>query len=304
MSFCSKVKRQIVLDAPTNGCCMRAQTYGLLLFSHMLTRKKWSYKTEASVTAHLMAELIAACCGVYVDISESTSHDGTKKIYSVSIPTAAQRETVLSSFNMNEDSMESIDAGIIESDCCREAFIKGAFLACGSMTDPDKGFHLEFSSLSKELCSELCALLNELGLKCNMSERKRSCCAYIKDGESIEAILALLGAGDAYCEVVELRLYKKAVNDTNRVYNCDNANIEKTLNAAHKQAEIIKRIIDKKGIEAIPEELRGIALLRLEHSELTLRDLGALMNPPLSRSGVNHRMQRLLELDNEPKTGD
>ncbi len=303
MSFCSNVKCRITLDTPTNGCCMRAETYGLLLFSHMLVKKKHNYKTELHETAALMAELIAACCGVFVDVSEGLSRDKSRTVYSVAIPNPAQREQVLASFGMTEETAEHIDMGIIENDCCREAFIKGAFLACGSMSSPDKGYHVEFTAHSESLCKELSELLKDFQLNCNISARRSSYCAYIKDGASIEAMLALLGAGDAYYEMVKLRIYKEVINNVNRTLNCDNANISKTVNAAQQQIAAIKRIEKAYGLEALPEELREIALLRLEYGEETLRGLGQLLDPPLSRSGVNHRMQRLLELDPERKEG-
>ena len=297
MSFCSRVKRQIVKSAATNGCCMRAETYGLLLFSHLLVKKKHAFKTEVSEAAHLMAERIAACCGVFVDIEEEPTLDGSGILYSVAVPNPAQRAQVLDSFGMTEEDAEHIDAGLIENDCCREAFIRGAFLACGSMTDPEKDYHAEFTAHSESLCNELCGVLRQYDIKCNTSARRRSNCVYIKDGDSLEALLALFSAGDAYYEFVKLRIYKEAMNNANRMFNCDSANISKTVNAAQEQIAAIKRIDSAVGLDSLPAELREIALLRMEYSEESLRGLGELLDPPLSRSGVNHRMQRLLELD-------
>lgn len=287
----------MVKSAATNGCCIRAETYGLLLFSHLLVKKKHAFKTEVSEAAHLMAERIAACCGVFVEIEEEPTLDGSGVLYSVAVPNPAQRAQVLDSFGMTEEDAEHIDKGLIENDCCREAFVRGAFLACGSMTDPEKDYHVEFTAHSESLCRELCEVLKQYGVKCNTAARRRSSCVYIKDGDSIEALLALFGAGDAYYELVKLRIYKEAMNQTNRAFNCDSANIAKTIDAAQEQIAAIKRIDGEIGLDSLPAELREIALLRMEYSGESLRELGERLDPPLSRSGVNHRMQRLLRLD-------
>lgn len=297
MSFCSKVKSQIATGGPTNGCCMRAETYGLLLFSHLLTKENSVFKTEQSCTAHLIAELTAACCGAYAQIKESRSAGGERVMYSVSIPTLDQRELVLSSFGIQGDCAEDIDEGIIESDCCREAFVRGAFLAGGSVSAPDKAYHLEFSSHTQSVSEQLAVILRRnYGVSCSIAQRRKCHCVYVKEGDSIESVLALIGAGDAYYEMVNVRIYRNVQNRTNRAVNCDSANISKTVDAAQEQIAAIRRIEREAGLSSLPPDLRELAELRLANEEMSLRELGENLSTPLSRSGVNHRMKRLLEI--------
>lgn len=302
MSFCSGVKIQIAANGPVKGCCMRAETYGLLLFSHLLTKEKHVFKTEQSCTAHLIAELIAACCGAYAEIGESRSSGGERIMYSVSIPEEDQRELVLRSFGIAGDVAENIDTGLLEYDCCREAFVRGAFLAGGSVSAPDKAYHLEFSTHNERVCKTLSNMLSEhFGINSSISRRRKSYCAYIKDGDGIESMLALLGAGDAYYEMVNVRIFRDVQNKTNRAVNCDSANIAKTIDAAQEQIAAIRRIQSTRGLEGLPPELRELAKLRLENENMSLRELGESLSTPLSRSGVNHRLKRLLELADECK---
>lgn len=295
MSFCSRVKIQISKDGPKNGCCMRAETYGLLLFSHLLTKEKHVFRTEQSCTAHLMAELTAACCSAYVEIEEVRTAEGKRKIFCVSLPETDQRELTLSSFGIEEEDAAAIDFGLIESECCRDAFLRGVFLACGTVSDPDKAYHVDFTVHSQRLCKELCKILRTCGINCGMSERRGGYCAYVKEGESIEQLLAVIGAGDGYYEFVKLRLHRNLMNTTNRQVNCDNANISKIISAAQQQLVVIRRIEKECGLEKLPEDLRELAELRLENHDMSLRDLGECLSVPLSRSGVNHRMQRIID---------
>lgn len=275
---------------------MRAETYGLLLFSHLLTKEKHIFRTEQSCTAHLMAELTAACCSAYVEIEEIRAAEGKRRIYCVALPETDQRELTLASFGVTEDDEQSVNFGLIESECCREAFLRGVFLACGTMSDPDKAYHMDFTVHSRQLCEDLCKILRSCGINCGISERRSGYCAYVKEGESIESILALIGAGDAYYEFVNLRIHRDIMNKTNRKVNCDNANIAKTISAAQQQISVIKRIKKNGGLDKLPEELRELAELRMENPEMTLRELGENLSVPLSRSGVNHRIQRIMEI--------
>jgi len=302
MSFCSEVKSQISAGGPTNGCCMRAETYGLLLFSHLLTKNKHSFKTEQYCTAQLMAELIAACCGAYVEIGESRSVGGERVLYSITIPENDQRELVLASFGVNGDSADDIDLGIIELDCCREAFLRGAFLAGGTVSAPDKSYHMEFSAHSENICKTLRKLLREhYGISSSISQRRKNYCTYMKEGDSVESMLALIGAGDAYYEMVGLRIFRDVQNKANRAVNCDNANISKTIAAAQEQIAAIRLIEQTVGIDSLQPELRELAKLRIENEDMTLRELGENLSVPLSRSGVNHRIKRLMEIANSCK---
>jgi len=300
MSFCSEVKSQIVSSTPEKGCCMRAETYGLLLFSHLLTKEKHIFKTEQYCTAQLMSELIAACCGAYVDIEEHRSVGGERVLYSISVPELDQRERILESFDITDDEAADVDLGILELECCREAFVRGAFLAGGTVSAPEKGYHIEISAHTEEICKKLQKILSkQYGIACHISARRKNYYVYVKEADGVEDMLALLGAGDAYFAMIGLRIQRDIQNKTNRVYNCDQANINRTLDAAQEQISAIRLIEKTIGIENLPPELRELAQLRVENSEMSLRELGDSLTTPLSRSGVNHRMKKLMEIAKE-----
>jgi len=229
-------------------------------------------------------------------VGSYTGAEGKRKIYCVSLPEIDQRELALASFGVTVEDALSVDLGLIESECCRDAFLRGVFLACGTMSDPDKAYHMDFTLHSKQLCRELRKILQKCGINCGISERRSGYCVYIKEGESIENFLALSGAGDAYYEFVNLRIHRDLMNITNRKVNCDNANIAKTISAAQQQIAAIRRIEESCGLDNLPQDLRELAELRIENPEMTLRDLGENLSVPLSRSGVNHRMQRITEI--------
>lgn len=175
-------------------------------------------------------------------------------------------------------------------------FLRGAFIACGVVTDPNKEYHLEFSVGSEEKCREVGRVINESGMKCKISSRKGKYIAYTKDSESISDILTFIGAMISSMEIMNAKIYKGVRNNVNRAVNCEAANIDKIVAASRKQIEDIELIESTKGLGVLSDELRIIAELRRDNPEASLSEIGRLAVPEISRSGVYHRLRRIGEI--------
>ena len=180
--------------------------------------------------------------------------------------------------------------------CCGRAFLRGAFLGAGTVTDPEKGYHLEWKTDDGRFAQTLEKLLNKNGLPFRSYVRRGQQVIYLKDAQQISDTLAMMGAGTGMLEMENVRIRKQLRASAVRAANCDEHNSEKMLDAGMKQAEAIRRISLKQGLFTLPPALREIARLRLENPDLSLQQLGEMLNPPVGKSGANHRMRRLMEI--------
>lgn len=185
------------------------------------------------------------------------------------------------------------DKEIMKRQCCRRAYIRGAFLSGGSISDPEKTYHLELTSRTLKQAQKIKKILETFDLNARIITRKGSYVTYLKEGEDIVDFLNVIGAHKALMELENVRILKSMRNTVNRIVNCETANLEKTVNASLRQVENIKYIEEHIGFQRLPENLRRVAELRLEYSEANLTELGQLLTPPLGKSGVNHRLRKL-----------
>jgi len=185
--------------------------------------------------------------------------------------------------------------------CCRKAFLRGAFLAGGSISDPEKTYHLELTSRTRLQAQQLSRILGTFKLKARIIMRKGSFVTYLKEGENIVDFLNIIGAHSALMELENVRILKGMRNTVNRIVNCETANLEKTVNASIRQVENIKYIAENIGFDTLPESLRDIAELRLEYNDANLVELGQLLTPPIGKSGVNHRLRKLDQIAEKHK---
>lgn len=183
--------------------------------------------------------------------------------------------------------------------CCRRAFLRGAFLGCGSMNNPEKSYHFEWVAEDQSLRQTLAKLLDKCGLPLHEHIRKGQNVIYLKGAQQIADMLALMGASQAVLEMENIRIKKQMRGEANRAANCDEHNSERMLNAADEQIEAIKLISIQRGLFTLPPGLQEMARLRLEHTSSSLAELGQMMTPPVGKSGVNHRMRRLMEVAKE-----
>ena len=297
MSFTGEIKRELCKIDPKNNCCIRAECYGAWLFSKCFTLKDASFTTEYAVVERRMLELAAAGAGVSAQLTYAVSRRN-RPAYRVELPEEQERLRLAEAFDHTgrEPSLR-INRAVLENPCCHEAFLRGGFLVCGVATDPNKAYHLEFAAPYKNLAGDLYTLLGEVeafSINPAVIRRKSGYGVYLKDSGQIENLLIYLGATGASMELMQVKMYKEAKNNINRKTNFETANMDKTFSASARQVAAIAAISDHRGLESLPENLQELAQLRLEYPDLTLRELSQRLG--VSRSGVNHRLQKLLEI--------
>ena len=191
---------------------------------------------------------------------------------------------------------EPVSSLLIKNSCCRRAFLRGAFLSVGSMSDPAKGYHLEFDCVDERKAKQLQELIREFEIESKIIRRKKYYVVYLKEGAGIVDLLNVCEAPVSLMNLENMRILKEMRNSVNRRVNCETANIAKTVSAAARQVEDIEYIRAHYGFQNLPETLREMAVMRLENPDVPLKELGELFNPPLGKSGVNHRLRKLSEL--------
>lgn len=294
MSFSSDVKNELCA-VPTSACCEAQQARALLLFGRECSRLGLSLLTENGTVAKKYAEAVAHFSGHTPAVLRSDS--GNYKI-SMEEPdvTDAVMDEILST-SLNEKKQRSI--GTIDRECCRLSFVRGAFLSSGTVTNPDREYHMEFTCPTKHLAEELLSLLSSLEIEAKITRRNGNHVVYIKKSEVIEELLARLGAMENSLMLMGAKMYKDVRNTVNRRVNFENANIARSAAAAAKQTEAIEKIREKKGLAALPEDLRQIAEIRLENPESSTSEIVKLMEDAITVSGVNHRFKRILKIAEE-----
>lgn len=304
MSFSSDVKSELSRDVPQNPCCQKAECYGLLLFGKSFSLQEISVKAAHRAAAHRAAQLIAEITGAIVDISSYTlrrrEHQDS---FLVTVPGDDQRQSALEKFGHTGSEISlHINRANLENDCCVSAFLRGVFLSCGTATDPQKDYQLEFVVPYMNLAKDLLLLIGEvleLDLQPSMMNRRGSYVVYIKGSERVADLITFMGAGNCAMELMQAKMLKEVRNNVNRKTNFETANLDKTAQAAASQVLAIEKILNSGGVSMLPEDLQELAMLRYRNPEMSLRELGEALTEPLSRSGINHRLQRIVEFSEE-----
>ncbi len=297
MSFSNTLKQDLMHLRYEDVAVLRARTHGLLRFSKAFGIQKMLLQTEDKQVAELYADSIFGLIGLDATISvKEYKNKNAKSFFCATVDDQSDREKILRFFGYDAVPMPVINLSQTESEEELAAFVAGAFLACGSMVDPGKSYHLEFVVPDQELCVGLTQILAAAHVSPKSFPRRGSFVAYLKDSGEIEDLLEWMGAGDLGRRVMDVKIYKSIRNRVNRVQNCEFANLEKTINASAVQVQQIRYILDHQGLASLPEELREIAQLRVDNPEMSLRELGEALSRPLTRSGVNHRLKRLSDL--------
>ena len=195
----------------------------------------------------------------------------------------------------------SVPKTVFDDDRLKKSYIRGAFLGGGSISDPEKNSHMEFVANNENYANSLKDLINSLGFNSKIVARKNSFVVYLKESEQISDLLSIIGAYQALLSLQNTKVVKEMRNNVNRIVNCETANLSKTVNAAVRQVENIKLIQSKIGISSLPENLQEIALLRVENEDMSLKELGEMLDPPISKSGVNHRLKKIEQIANDLK---
>ena len=295
MSFASDLKDELCKEVPEEESALHALLYGFLLFSYKFRADEISFSVLHEPTARLFAEALMTHCGVPAKITFKERVRGT--LYKVCIEKASERRKVMDAFyHVPGEPHLRINRANIENEEDVRYFLRGAYLVCGSLTNPEKDYHCDFDVSYMNLCKDLSALIGEVLAQPKSTIRRGSYMVYYKESENIEDLLTYIGAPMSAVELMNIKIIKDIKNRVNRRMNCDNANLDKTLNASFQQVQDIKYIFDVKGNTFLSEELRTVAEIRLENPDMSLRELGESVEPPLSRSGVNHRLKRIGEI--------
>lgn len=294
MSFTSNVKSELCkIKTPT--CCKVSECYGILLFGRAFSIDSISLATENEEVVDRLTMLLRQCYSVQPKISGGGSK---RDFFVVSVPERKQREAILTSlgyygFQVGDNVIKYQN---IEDDCCKSSFIRGAFLACGTVSDPKKEYHAEFPVYKESLANEFVELLKSSGLAPKISTRGKNKIIYFKESENIEDLLTTMQAISHTLELAGIKVYKDISNHTNRISNCEMANLSKTVNAAVAQSQAIAVLKQKGEFEKLSNELKAAAELRQKHPEASLKELCDIAGSGITKSGLNHRLNRLIEI--------
>ena len=300
MSFAYEAKNELCRVKLPRKCCAVAECYGVLLFCSSFTAREIRIMTGHDGFAALLPRLFRRAFGFGFDSAPGKEpRPGARSTLLITAP--EKIAAVFRTFGMEPDDTLTlhINLGVLENDCCKASFVRGAFLAGGSMTDPVKRYHLELNTTHASVGRELCALLGELGFEPGLARRGANSVAYFKQNEAIADFLTLTGADVSAMETINARVERGMRNEINRKVNCDTANADKTVAAAQEQLAAIRLLESRRGLDALPEGLQQAALLRIANPEASLADLAALSVPSVSKSCLSHRLKRLLSLARE-----
>lgn len=315
MSFSAEIKNELARVDIDKKCCMLAEIAG---FIRMCGTVKFSgggrldlkLATENPAIARLFVKRIKSYFGVGTDLQiGQSSLLKSGHVYELSIGSQEGAEQILREtgiLRVKEGCNyfpDDISSDLVKTKCCRRSYLRGAFMGAGTISDPEKAYHLELVCNSEKLAGDLKRTINSFGLKSKTVVRRNSHIVYLKEGEQISDFLAVLGAHSHLLEFENVRIVKELRNKTNRIVNCENANLDKTINSAARQIADIKLIDSIRGINTLPDKLREAALLRLQNPEASLTELAEMSDPPLKKSGINHRFRKIEEIAQKLKTG-
>lgn len=300
MSFAAEIKKELT-KIESDTCCKQAELAALIRMNGAITFSKNSYsvdvQTENAAIARRIYLLIKEVYALPLELLVRKKMKLKKNnVYIVRIKEGVK--AMLEDMDIVAEPLKfirTISSKYKQKECCKRAYLRGAFLAGGSVNNPEtSSYHLEINNVHKEHNQSLCNLLNEYDLRARVLERKKGYITYIKEAEKITEFLNYIGAHQALFKFEDVRIVRDMRNSVNRLVNCETANLNKTIGAAFRQVENIRYIDATVGIDALPEKLQEIAKLRLEHQEVSLKELGEMVSGgKISKSGINHRLKKI-----------
>ncbi|MCP3775826.1 DNA-binding protein WhiA [Paenibacillus sp. MZ04-78.2] len=302
MSFAAQTKKELTM-MESECCCEKAELSALIRMNGavQLTSQKivLDISTENAAIARRIYSLLKKSFKVHTELLVRKKMRLKKNnVYIVRVPNQVQN--LLSELYIVSEGFlftPGIEPDIIKRSCCKRAYLRGAFLAGGSVNNPEgTSYHLEIYSMYEEHCQALVRLANEFDLNARCIERKKGFVLYIKEGERIIEFLSLIGAHQALLRFEDVRIMKDMRNSVNRLVNCETANLNKTIGAAVRQIDNIRLLQKEVGLDNLPDKLREVAEIRLKHPDMNLKEVGDLLKGKVSKSGVNHRLRKIDEL--------
>ena len=314
MSFASETKNELARIEPEKKCCMLAEISGFLRVAGSIGlvgfgKFKIIITTDNPAVARHYKKLIQDYFGIEtkLEIGEGKAvgknRSSRKFSYSITIDADNRSEQILRETGIllvregNNYISDGIYSGIVRTKCCKKAYLRGVFMGAGTMSDPEKGYDLEFVLESATMAADLKKLINSfVDLSCKVTERRGKHVVYMKKADYISDMLAIMGASSQVVSMEETRIKKEMVGSARRMSNCDSANMDRSIEASMKHIEAIKKIQETKGLASLPETLREAAELRLEHPDISIAALGELCDPPMKKAGINKRLMRIQEI--------
>jgi len=304
VSFASRTKSELV-SLNVSDCCARAELSALTRINGVLSISshgmRIEFETQNAAIARRYVKLIRQLYDVQIDLLTRKQMRLSKaNVYIIRISSHA--EMIVNDLHLIDSSsiIKGINPELIENQCCARAYLRGAFLASGSVNDPERSsYHLEITVFDQELAEDIKNLFNRFDLNARTLKRKKGYIVYIKESEKISDFLRVINATNAILEFEDVRILRDMYNSANRIRNCEIANLNKTWDAAREQIDNINLIIDKFGLDILDNKLQEVAILRLNNPEATFNELAELYyetyHKPISKSGLNHRFRKLNE---------
>lgn len=306
MSFSSDVKKELTDIVPKNIHCRKAELAGVIAINGRLEISKNTKTFIIRAENDILERKIRKLSGLVISEGEDYLELRNEKLH--------HRKLVILGDDISREyftrlklgisgSHISVNEMITERNCCKQSYLRGAFLAGGSVGSPDKNYQLSITCAERSEAEKLCKIAESIHLTFKIQEKKDSFAVYIKDGDTISGFLAAVGAANSVMEFENIRILKDIRNNVNREVNCDAANIRKAAGAATKQIEDIRYIKEHGGLEILPDNLRTVALARMDYPLLTIKELGEELSPQLSKSCINHRLRKISEIADELRKG-
>ncbi|PKM50917.1 MAG: DNA-binding protein WhiA [Firmicutes bacterium HGW-Firmicutes-7] len=308
MSFSTRVKEELSRHIGSGRHCKIAEIAAIINMCGKIKQDangdiSIKVQTENAAVARKYFTIIKKTFNINVEVLiRRNSYLKKNRVYIMYLTNNIMARKVLKAtklIDINEDQVvifHRIHPLVVQSVCCKRAYIRGAFLASGSMSDPEKTYHLEFVNLHKKHSQELMELINSFEMDAKIVERKKYFVVYLKEGTQIVDLLNIMEGHIALMELENLRILKEMRNNVNRIVNCETANLNKTVSASVRQIEDIEYIEATIGLSSIPDPLEDMAKLRLIYRDATLKELGTMLDPPVGKSGVNHRLRKISEI--------
>ena len=295
MSFSADVKEEICRQKLERKCCALAESFGVLLFCHTFSPDTIRISTANAPFMARLPKLFKKAFGLTFDVLPPEAASGRRSLL---ISDRQKISAVYSAFGWDASTAVShhVNYAVLEEECCRIAFLRGAFLAGGSVTDPDLRFHLELATVHHSVARECVSLMQELGFQPRLSERSGNTLLYFKQSDAIADLLTIIGAPVTSMRVMTAKVDKEMRNTVTRQINCDSANADKTVSAAQEQLAAIRRYSARYGLDTLPEPLKDAALLRITNPAASLADLARLSSPSVTKSCLSHRLKKIISL--------
>ena len=295
MSFSFDTKNELCKLPVQRLCCARAEAYGILLYCSAVTAAEVRIVTENPNFAARLPRLFQRAFNLQFDRLPEPEQPG-KMVFQITEKKKLDHIINLFGYDPKQNLVLHINYGLLEDQCCRAAFLRGIFFAGGSITDPLKRYHLELTTSHLQASRELEVLLRECGYPPKNVSRNSSFVTYFKQSDQIEDVLTLIGAPVAAMNIMSAKMEKDLRNSVNRRLNCDTANLDKAVEAAAEQMDAIRKLDAAGVLEKQPEKLRQTARMRMWNPELTLSELAEEFDPPLTKSCLNHRLRKLVDM--------